>query len=112
MTDSAWTPFDRVIAKNARLTADLAAERAEVERLMEGMELAWGLIANGQYWDRTDGRRYGEWNEARERLRDEHWHPALDRNKEARRESHAAYLEARREAHDHYVRTQEARREQ
>jgi hypothetical protein len=59
--------------------------RAEVERLMDGMELAWGLIANGQYWDRTDGRRYGEWNEARAKWRDEHWHPALDRNKEADR---------------------------
>jgi len=40
-----------------RLRADLAAERAEVARLMDGMELAWGLIANGQYCDRTDGRR-------------------------------------------------------
>jgi len=59
----------------------LAAERAEVKRLMEGMELAWGLIANGQYWDRTDGRNYGEWNEARLKWRDEHWHPALSRNK-------------------------------
>jgi hypothetical protein len=79
----------------ATLTADLAAERAEfsailgdaiakdaeIERLREGMELAWGLIANGQYWDRTDGRRYGEWNEARAKWRDGHWHPALDRNK-------------------------------
>ena len=63
----------------ANLTADLAAERAELERLREAMELAWVLIANGQYWDRTDGRRYGEWNEARAKWRDEHWHPALDR---------------------------------
>jgi len=53
----------------------------EIERLMDGMELAWGLIANGQYWDRTDGRKYGEWNEARVKWRDEHWHPALSRNK-------------------------------
>jgi hypothetical protein len=66
--------------------AEIKRLRAEVERLMDGMELAWGLIANGQYWDRTDGRKYGEWNEARLKWRDEHWHPALNRNKEARRE--------------------------
>jgi hypothetical protein len=66
--------------------AEIERLRAEVERLMEGMELAWGLIANGQYWDRTDGRRYGEWNEARVKWRDEHWHPALGRNKEVRRD--------------------------
>ena len=61
------------------------SQQAEIERLRNGMELAWGLIANGQYWDRTDGRRYGEWNDARLRWRDEHWHPALDRNREATR---------------------------
>jgi hypothetical protein len=60
----------------------LAEKDAEIERLMEGMELAWGLLANGQYWDRADGRKYGEWNEARVKWRDEHWHPALGRNKE------------------------------
>lgn len=63
----------------------VVARDAEIERLMNAMELAWGLIANGQYWDRTDGRRYGEWNDARLRWRDEHWHPALDRNREATR---------------------------
>ncbi len=70
--------IERLEAENFRLAT-------EIERLMEGMELAWGLLANGQYWDRTDGRRYGEWNEARVKWRDEHWHPALERNKEARR---------------------------
>jgi hypothetical protein len=66
--------------------AEVMRLRAEVERLMEGMELAWGLLANGQYWDRTDGRSYGDWNTARAEWRDEYWHPALDRNpKEARR---------------------------
>jgi len=83
-----WLRAERnsLLSAGLQLRADFAAERAEVERLMDGMELAWGLIANGQYWDRTDGRKYDEWNEARAKWRDEHWHPALDRNKEARRE--------------------------
>ena len=83
----------QAVAETLLAKEQLAAERAEVERLrgeverlMAGMELAWGLIANGQYWDRTDGRWYGDWNAARAEWRDEHWHPALDRNKEARRE--------------------------
>ena len=59
--------------------------RAEVERLMDGMEWAWTIIANGQYWDATDAVRHSEWEQAKFRWRDEHWHPALDRNKEARR---------------------------
>ena len=69
----------------AKLLDDNYDQYCEIERLMNAMELAWGLIANGQYWDRTDGRQYGEWNDARLRWRDEHWHPALDRNREARR---------------------------
>jgi hypothetical protein len=79
-------PYTQAADKIEQLEADLAAERAEIKRLMEGMELALGLIANGQYWDRTDGRKYGEWNEARLKWRDEHWRPALDRNKEASRD--------------------------
>jgi hypothetical protein len=72
---------DPVSGYTPQVEVEIERLRAEVERLMEGMELAWGLIANGQYWDRTDGRRYGEWNAARAKWRDEHWHPALDRNK-------------------------------
>lgn len=58
--------------------------RVEVSFLMEGMELAWGLIANAAYWDKTDAVRTAEWEQAKFGWRDQHWHPALDRNKEAR----------------------------
>ena len=73
-------------AEVERLRADLAAERAEVERLMDSMEWAWSIIANAQYWDATDTVRHPEWEQAKFKWRDEHWHPALDRNKEARRD--------------------------
>lgn len=51
--------------------------KAEVERLRDGMEVAWGVIANagGGDWD-TQG---DVWKQAAARWRDEHWHPALDR---------------------------------
>ena len=47
---------------------------AEVVRLREGMELAWGIIANasGGNWDEEGS----QWKAAAERWRDEHWHPA------------------------------------
>ena len=52
--------------------------RAEINRLMDALEIAWGVIANahGGNWDHGTG----EWQKAAERWRDEHWHPALDRN--------------------------------
>lgn len=56
--------------------------RAEVTRLMDGMEYAWAVIANGRAWDEA---QHDEWEQAKVCFRDEHWHPALDRNKEARR---------------------------
>lgn len=76
----------QLLSRMTELEADLAAERAEVERLMDGMEWAWSIIANGQYWDATDAVRHPEWEQAKLKWRDEHWHPALDRTKEARRE--------------------------
>ena len=50
----------------------------EIATLMDGMELAWCLIANAEQdsWDRQEGDWYG----AATRFRDQHWHPALDRN--------------------------------
>ncbi len=71
---------------HGRRMEQIEALRAEVARLMDGMEWAWSLLANVQYWDRTDGRRYSEWNDARLRWRDKHWHPALERNSEVRYE--------------------------
>lgn len=51
--------------------------RAENRRLMDGMELAWGIICNGRAWDPA---QHDEWEAAKVRFRDDHWHPALDRN--------------------------------
>lgn len=50
----------------------------EVTRLMDALELAWGIIANasGGNWERESP----EWQEAAHRWRDQHWHPALNRN--------------------------------
>ena len=50
----------------------------EITRLMNGMELAWGIIANayGGNWDKADPG----WRDAATRWRDEHWHPSLNRN--------------------------------
>lgn len=85
---------DRQIVLSTTVDADLLRDAvtairerdAEIERLMDGMEWAWAIIANGQYWDATDTVRHPEWEQAKFKWRDEHWHPALDRNKEARRE--------------------------
>ena len=50
----------------------------EIKRLMEGMELAWGIIANvsGGTWDFQGP----EWKTAAFRWREVHWHPALSRH--------------------------------
>ncbi len=62
------------------------AKDAEIKRLMDGLEYAWAIIVNGQYWDTTDAVRHAEWEAAKFRFRDEHWHPALERNSEVRYE--------------------------
>jgi hypothetical protein len=69
-------------AKAHAATLKLAAEengrlRAEVARLMDGMEAAWGVIANAGRGDWT--LEHPEWQKAAARWRDEHWHPALKR---------------------------------
>ena len=50
---------------------------AERDRLMDGMESAWGIIANangGDWAGESD-----KWREAAERWRDDQWHAALHR---------------------------------
>lgn len=72
MADCAWTPLDRVIATNARLTTDLAAERAEIERLraeIERLRAAGDALAQVVAWW-GDGTTTGDavlagWEEAR-----------------------------------------------
>tara|TARA_R110000751_G_scaffold71196_2_gene143969 strand:+ start:110 stop:388 length:279 start_codon:yes stop_codon:yes gene_type:complete len=56
----------------------LVEREAEIKQLMDGMELAWGLIANAA--DVAGDGKVQHWQEAMERWRDEHWHPSLDRN--------------------------------
>lgn len=51
--------------------------RAEVATLMDGMERAWGIIANGRAWDPV---HHDEWEAAKFAWRDDHWHPSLARN--------------------------------
>jgi hypothetical protein len=60
-------------------------DRAEVLRLMDAMELAWGVIANV---DRGNWHMQSEeWRNAATYWRDEHWHPALERTRAARKEA-------------------------
>ena len=51
--------------------------RIENARLMSALELAWGIIANGRAFDPA---MHDKWEAAKFKFRDEHWHPALDRN--------------------------------
>lgn len=59
----------------------------EVKKLMDGMELAWGVIANAYDPVFREGAEGGknavwakDWKTAADRWRDEHWHPSLKRN--------------------------------
>lgn len=56
---------------------ELERLRAEVATLMDGMERAWGIIANGRAWDPV---HHDEWEAAKFAWRDDHWHPSLARN--------------------------------
>jgi len=51
---------------------------AEIATLMDGMEEAWGIIANagGGNWE----TQTKEWQEAAANWRDEEWHTAIARN--------------------------------
>lgn len=59
--------------------AQVFAEKldAEREKLVDIIELAWGLIANayGGDW----GSASEEWEKAAVKWRDEHWHPLLEK---------------------------------
>ena len=88
-----------VVSMAAPSTEDLL--RDEIKTLMDGMELAWGLIANSYASVEAQGNgnpQHGnipvplphpltvqftkEWKAAADRWRDEQWHPALKRNPE------------------------------
>lgn len=69
----AWTRQ----ALNKHDTALTEPLRAENARLLDGMETAWGVIANAHGGDWLLASP--EWREAAERWRDHHWHAALRR---------------------------------
>jgi hypothetical protein len=63
---------------SARLTERLAAQ-AEVKRLIERLECAWGVIANAGAGDWAN--ETAAWQAAAARWRDECWHATLDESK-------------------------------
>ena len=69
---------EEYVDSRRRWEAKIAYLDAEIKQLMDGMELAWGLIANAA--DVAGDGKVQHWQEAMERWRDEHWHPSLDRN--------------------------------
>ena len=60
------------------LDATLEAEGAAIWKLMDSMELAWGLIANAGLYSGGWDSQSGEWVRAAEKWRDDHWHASLD----------------------------------
>ena len=58
------------------------SQQVEYTLLIDGLEYAWAVIANGRAWDEA---QHDDWEQAKFRYRDEHWHPALGRNQVARR---------------------------
>jgi hypothetical protein len=66
---------DRLIDREDELIEDWQKMKSEVERLMDALDTAWGIIANAESWVSNK-----EWKEAMFRWRDNDWHPALDRN--------------------------------
>jgi hypothetical protein len=72
-----WKVHHRcAIARVKQLQIELLNVRKENERLRDGMELAWGVIANayGGGWELATK----EWRKAAERWRDEQWHKSLE----------------------------------
>lgn len=57
------------------LRKELEAAQAQVAVLMDGMEMAWGVIANAGRGDWT--LEHPDWREAAANWRDKHWHPAV-----------------------------------
>jgi hypothetical protein len=74
-------PGDLALAAGLEKAFRLGADHGvrEVVRLMDSLELAWGIIANAHGGDWSEASP--EWREAAERWRDMHWHEALRRNK-------------------------------
>ncbi len=65
----------RFMADNEKLRGEVVVLLSAVKMLTDGIELAYSLLANGEYWDRTDDRQCREWNDARLKWRNEHWTP-------------------------------------
>jgi hypothetical protein len=71
----AWDEGGATGAECYTMLEDADAALAERDRLMDALEIAWGVIAtvNSGRWDRQSP----EWRDAAHRWRDEHWHRAL-----------------------------------
>lgn len=76
--DALLAELDRTTVKQPLTVQPDDDDAKEITVLMQGMELAWGVIANahGGDWNRANV----EWLEAAKKWRDEEWHPALSRN--------------------------------
>lgn len=78
-----WDAVKPRLAAGDVTTVNAPHRDAEITRLMDALEAAWGLIANAAYWDLTDPKRHLEWDVAQARWRDNHYHPALARHRHA-----------------------------
>lgn len=81
-TNNSWPGWANALAD------DIEDQRAEVQRLLLGMELAWGLIANADIAEWSDLE--SDWTVAAVKWRDEHWHTAIDRRPAALSEGETA----------------------
>lgn len=75
-----WTTLCHNMGRSSRTPAeDILEEAARLAKQPDGLEAAWGLIANAYRgdWDLAPS----EWHSAAERWRDEHWHGPQEREK-------------------------------
>ncbi len=75
--------FVRLTKLNEELQSLDLLQQGAIERLQEGMELAWGLIANA--WDVAT--EVNGWENAAKTWRDEHWNRAASQLSECQSET-------------------------
>jgi hypothetical protein len=70
----------KILMEERELEDRIEVLEAEVAVLLDGMETAWGIIANAHGGDWSKGSPH--WVEVAKRWRDDHWHQALARNEQ------------------------------